>query len=91
VNDNILIQSAAAATFVKVLVDVIRMAWSGDPPRWLSPALAIVAGVGIVVLLLMADGQPLNERTISGAVLAGILAGGAAVGVTELGKRANPS
>ena len=53
-----------------------------------APLLA-PGGVGVVVLPALADGQQLDVQTVSGAVLAGILSGGAAVGVTELGRKAD--
>ncbi len=78
----------AAATIVKVLVDLVKMAWS--VPQWLPPGLALAAGIGCVVLLLVASGNVIDVQLGSLAVLAGILAAGSAVGVTELQKRTLP-
>ena len=69
----------AAATIVKVLVDLVKMAVS--VPQWVPPSLA---------LLLVANGKTIDVQLGSLAVLAGILAAGSAVGVTELQKRALP-
>jgi hypothetical protein len=85
---NIILQAAAAATFVKVLIDILKMAT--DPPRWAPPALAVSGGIGIILLLMVAGDVALTRAAIANAILAGIMAGGTAVGVTELSKRANP-
>lgn len=87
--DNVLIQAAAATTFVKVLIDLLKTAWQA--PRWVPPTLAVVLGPGAVVLLLVADNKPLDQAALAGAILAGIMAGGTAIGVTELQKRTLPS
>jgi hypothetical protein len=86
---NIILQAAAAATFVKVLIDILKMAT--DPPRWAPPALAVSGGIGIILLLMVAGEVELTRAAIANAILAGIMAGGTAVGVTELSKRANPN
>jgi len=84
--DSIIQSALAAATVAKTLVDIIRMA--ADLPRWLPPALAILGGIGSVVLLMIANKVGLDSAVLAQSVLAGILAGGLAVGVTELGTRA---
>lgn len=84
--DSIIELATAAATIAKVIVDIIRMA--ADLPRWLPPALAIIGGIGSVVLLMIANRIGLDSAVLAQSVLAGILAGGLAVGVTELGARA---
>jgi hypothetical protein len=86
---NIILQAAAASTFVKILVDILRMAT--DPPRWASPLFAVSGGIAIILLLMVAGNVELTRAALANAVLAGIIAGGTAVGVTELGKRANPT
>lgn len=85
--DNLTILAMGAATLVKVLIDLARMGM--DMPRWLPPLLALFGGVGLVVLMQVAAGVPLGPQRLAESVLAGILAGGAAVGATELGRRAD--
>lgn len=77
----------ASATVAKAAVDLVRM---GLPalPSWVPPLLAVVAGIGAVLLLMLSASVPLSAQSAATAVLAGILAAGSAVGVTELGKRA---
>lgn len=87
--DQILALSLAATTIVKVLIDVLKLAWS--TPTWAPPLLAVVGGPFVVVLLMMADAQVLTQQALAQAILAGILAGGGAVGVTEIAKRTLPS
>lgn len=76
----------AAATVAKAGVDLVRM---GVPnlASWASPLLAVLLGISSVVLLMLAAGLALTAQLGATAVLAGILAAGSAVGVTELGKR----
>lgn len=85
--DSILLLALSASMVAKTLVDMLRMAV--DTPRWLPPVLAVGAGVGTVLLLMVAQGQALTAAALATAVLAGVLAGGSSVGVTELSNRAN--
>lgn len=82
--DNILLLASSAASIVKVLVDALKLAV--EPPRWAPVALALLGGIVVVLLMLVADGQPLTAQTQAQAALAGLLAGGMAVGVTEVQK-----
>lgn len=84
--DNILILASAGALYAKLVVDLAKMAT--DLPRWAAPILAIVVAIASLVVLMIANEQPLTQALIAQAVLAGFLAGGSAVGVTELHKRA---
>jgi hypothetical protein len=83
---SILTLAAAATTFAKLLVDIVRM--TGAKPTWLSPVLALMFGVASVLLLMVAGGEVLTAQSVAQAVLAGVLAAGGAVGVTELSRRA---
>jgi hypothetical protein len=56
---NIILQAAAASTFVKILVDILRMAT--DPPRWASPLFAVSGGIFIILLLMVAGNVPLTN------------------------------
>lgn len=85
--DQVVALSLAAVAIVKVLVDVIKLAWA-SVPQWVPPALAMATGPFVVVLLMLADAQALTQQALAQAILAGILAGGGAVGVTELANRA---
>ncbi len=84
--ETIIVQALAASTIVKALVDVARMA--APLPRWLPPLLAVLGGIAVVLLLMVAAGGALTAQLVAQAILAGILAGASAVGVTELQKRA---
>lgn len=77
----------AAATVVKVLVDLLKMAI--QPPSWATAALAIGGGIGAVVLFMVAGDVALTVQAMATAVLAGILAAGSAVLGTELQRRAS--
>ena len=80
-------KTLAIVTIVKVLVDMAKMAVP-EMPKWLPPVVAVPFGIITAVLLDLAGGIPLTPATIATSILAGILAAGAAVGVTELQKRA---
>ena len=77
----------AAATVVKVLVDLIKMAVS--PANYVVAGMAILGGIGAVALLMVSGGIEYSPQAASQAVLAGILAAGSAVLGTELQNRAS--
>ena len=78
-----------AGTFVKVLVDMTRiMAQSVKCIKWLSPVLALSYGIVVVFMLFLASGTVFSWQRVGTASLAGILAGGSAMGITELQKKA---
>jgi hypothetical protein len=86
--DNILLVASSASIFVKILVDVIK---NGFPnrPTWLAPTIAIVGGIGICLLILLTTGETLTSQSFASATLAGIFAGGGAIGATELQRKAD--
>lgn len=86
-NDNILLVASAATTFVKVLIDLLKLSPLPTPGP-LPAILTVPVGILIVVLLDIYGGTALDAPTLAGATLAGILAAGAAIGVTEIGRRA---
>lgn len=83
---DVITHALAAATVVKVLVDLVKMAVK--PPAWVVAGLALGAGVGAVLLFMVAGGVALSPQLAATAVLAGILAAGSAVLSTDLQKRA---
>lgn len=84
--DSIIILALSATAIAKTLVDLARM--SSDLPRWTPPVMAIIVGIGAVALMMLAEGTAFTAQLWGSIILAGILAGGQAVGVTELQKRA---
>jgi hypothetical protein len=86
VDPGIIAQGLAAATLVKLVIDIARMA--ADLPRWVPPALAVVFGPLVVLLLMLSVGAALTTQTLASGALAGLFAAGAAVGVTEVSRRA---
>lgn len=83
--EDILIIASAAVTFVKVLIDLLKLAWA--TPQWVPPVLAVILGPVVVALLFVAGGQGIDAQLGAVAILAGWLTAGSAVGVTELQKR----
>jgi paraquat-inducible protein B len=84
----IMLFAAAATGFAKPLVDLIKK--SPIPtPAWSLPMLAVGLGIVICFLLSLAMGQEITMQVIGADILAGIVAGVGAVGVTELHKSAN--
>jgi TRAP-type C4-dicarboxylate transport system permease small subunit len=80
--------SLAATTIAKVLVDVVKNAFP-NRPTWVSPVLAIVFGILAAFTIMLTGETELTRAVIAQSLLAGILAGGSAVGVTELQRNAD--
>lgn len=76
----------AAATVVKIVVDLVKL--GVDAPRVLPPLLALILGPIIVVLMTMAQATPLTQAVLAADLLAGLIAAGVAMGVTSLGDHA---
>lgn len=83
---NILQQALASATLTKILVDLVRQ--TSKFQGWIFPLLAVGFGVATSVLLTLSASISLDIAIISKSIIAGILAAGSAIGVTELQKRA---
>lgn len=76
----------ASATVAKVLVDLIRQ--TAKVESWAYPLLALVFGIISSLLFIGSYGIPFTPQVISQGIIAGIMAAGSAVGITELQKRA---
>lgn len=85
ISGDILTHALAAATICKVIVDMLRQA--RPLPGWSAPLLALLVGILAAGLLAIATDQPMDAPAVARVILAGILAAGSAVGVTELQKR----
>jgi hypothetical protein len=89
IEGQVIMWALAGVTVAKTGVDLVRMAkvkWDA----WVYPLLALLFGIGAVVLFMLAAKVPFDQAAVAVAILGGILAGGGAVGVTDLSKRANP-
>lgn len=82
----ILQQALAAATICKILVDLVRQTTKCE--TWLLPILAILFGIVASILISLSINPLITVSIISQSIIAGILAAGSAMGVTELQKRA---
>ena len=80
-------KTLAIVTIVKILVDMVKMAVP-NMPTYVPPLAATIFGILAAILVDMASGTVLNGQSIATSILAGILAAGGAIGVTELQKRA---
>jgi drug/metabolite transporter (DMT)-like permease len=80
--------ASSGSFFLKVLIDGAKLAV--DLPRWGVPLLALVLSP-IIVWLLMLSAQTYTNTPKANAdlALASIVVFGLAVGVTELGRRAD--
>lgn len=85
--DNIFFLAMAATTIVKVVVDIVRLGFD-TPPKWMSPVLALCSGPIAAILIVLESGALMTNATIARCFLAGLLAAGMAVGVTELARKA---
>jgi hypothetical protein len=88
IDPNIATIALAAATIAKILVDMVRA--TQRLPAWASPLLALGFGILAAFLLQLAAGTELTVQSVAISTIAGVLAGGAAVGTTELQKRGQP-
>lgn len=86
---SIFILSSAATAWVKGGVDMYKMARPCGA-TWEAPTLAMLLGVAIVFLLMLATGTIVTMQTGALAVLGGLASGFGAVGVTALHKAARP-
>lgn len=87
---DILTQALAATVIVKVLIDIWKYYYRYQDfyvPSYVYPVVAVLLGIGICQLLAIASGEPYTTTIIAQNVIAGILAAGNAIGVTELQKR----
>lgn len=81
-DENIITLASAAALGTNVLINALRLAF-GLHARFL-PLLALGMGILIVALVHVSSGGTLAQTDTARIVLAGIVAGGAAAGATEL-------
>lgn len=88
--ENVMILAGSATLIAKIGVDLLRMAAPKgyELAPWASPALAVVFGIVACLLLMLASGTAFTSQTVATALLAGVFAGAAAVGATELQRRA---
>lgn len=80
-------KTLAIVTIVKILVDMVKIS-NPNIPTYVPPLVATVFGIITAILVDMASGVPITGQSIATSILAGILAAGGAIGVTELQKRA---
>lgn len=85
--ENILALSLIATPIAKGLTDLVRLAFP-TRPAFVSPLLALLFGVIITLLLLIAGDSPATPALLAQGVLAGIQAGLNAVGITALQRSA---
>lgn len=87
---DILTQALAATMIVKVLIDMWRYYYRYQDfyvPSYVYPIAAVIIGILICQLLSLASDEPYTWKLAARNVIAGILAAGNAVGVTELQNR----
>lgn len=78
-----------SASLVKVVVDLVKMA--AEVPQWVAPALALVLGIGFVLVIMVASSIEMTAPTYAQGVIAGVLSGGMSIGSTALQSRTKPS
>lgn len=87
---DIIVRAAAAGAFAKVLVDAVKTT-PLYTVSWVLLLLAFAFGQVCSFLLAMAtgDGMAFTRAEVSTCILVGILAFGGAIGLTELGRKAD--
>ena len=79
--------AVSSGLIAKLLVDLVKA--GGLTVKWLYPVLAVVFGVGASFLVLFANGAAITQAAAATALLAGVLAGATAAGVTEVQRKAD--
>ena len=85
---SIVTMAAAVTTFVKVLVDAIKVSPIPSPGA-IVPILALVLSFILSFVYQVAQGVTMNHQVMAQTALVAILAFGGAVGVTALQNRGN--
>lgn len=81
------VQSALAISFiVKIVIDTFRLVDKTSSRKYL-PILALLIGIGIAVLIDLAQTPTVSIQRLAVNIIIGIIAGGNAIGVTEMQKR----
>lgn len=88
IDAGIIALALAATTIAKVLTDMLRKALP-QMASWISPVAALAFAISSSFLLLEATGLEITRQLGAQAILAGVLAAGGAVGVTELQKHSS--
>jgi hypothetical protein len=78
-----------SATLVKVVVDLVKMA--AEVPQWVAPTLALLLGIGFVLVVMVAASTEMTPAMYAQGVIAGVLSGGMSIGSTALQSRTKPS
>ena len=79
--------AASSGIIAKLLVDLVKA--GGLTVTWLYPVLAVAFGVGASFLVLFANGAAITQASAATALIAGVLAGATAAGVTEVQRKAD--
>lgn len=87
---NEVLQSSAAALYVKLIIDVWRYYNKSNDltlPGWFWATATLALGVAFAGFINLADGGPFTGASVAQIVLNGVLAAAQAIGVTEMQKR----
>lgn len=79
--------AASSSVIANLLVNLVKV--GGLTVTWLYPVLAVVFGIGASFLVLFANGAAITQAAAATALLAGVLAGATAAGVTEVQRKAD--
>lgn len=87
--ESVFVQGGAAAAFVKVLVDVMRMIWP-TAPAWVFPLLALLLSPVCLLALLALTGPVVwTQQFVALLFLGSVTCAGVAVGSSALQKKAD--
>ena len=79
--------AASSGLVAKLLVDLVKA--GGLAITWLYPVLTVLFGIVASFLVLFANGAAITQAAAATALLAGVLAGATAAGVTEVQRKAD--
>lgn len=83
----IMIYVAASGAITKLLVDVFRAGTTIN--GWLTRLMSFGIGIGVVFAILLANSVEITPQTAAQAVLAGLISGAGAIGITEVQNAVN--
>lgn len=85
--DDITTLALVLSPLIKLTVDLLRTSWPASRP-W-SATIAIAVGMVVAEIALVAMGEVMTPQTVARGLLAGLMAAGGAVLLTEGQKTAN--
>lgn len=85
----ILLYVGAATTLTNIIVNGVRM--SARISALTSFVIAVIMGIAFVALFMIANSAPITSQNIAGAIIAGVMVGGASAGINAVHSNTKPT